>query len=454
MIDNTIPTYDELAILVVRQAAVIAQLELRVSELEVEVAQLRKGGGSTPGGSLPAFVKPNRPARELKPRKARSNGSARRIEKPTRVVRHVVESCPDCGRSLSGGWLHRSRQIIDIPDISYEVAEHQFIRRHCGVCDKDHVATPDLSSETLGSHRIGVRLMAFIVHLKKVGRMTVSGIRQVLLSLFGLHLAKGTISEVLHAVARHGAPCYEQLHTCIRESEGVHADETSWREDGCCHWMWVFSTPNARLFVEDKSRGHHVPERVLGDAFKGVLSSDFYAGYSFYLGEHQRCWVHFLRDLKQLQEKHPHDKPLARWAKQVKRIWKAATEFSSNDHKVRTKARSRFQQWIAALAEPFARDKEALQKTLAQRLLRFENELFTFVEHPIVPSDNNAAERAIRPMVIYRKVTGGSRSGQGSTTTSVLMSLVSTWMLRGLDPMKACTKMLQSTTPTLETHTV
>jgi len=272
MVDQRLPTYDDLAALVTRQAEIIVdqsrvidhqsamleQFEQRVSELEIEVAQLRKGGGSTPGGSLPSFVKPNKPAQEQKPRKARAHGYARRIEKPTRFVRHVAERCPDCGRLLSGGWLHRIRQVIDIPALSYDVIEHQIFRSHCGVCDKDYIAKPDLSSEALGNHRIGVRLMAFIVHLKKVGRMTVNGIRQVLLSLFGLRLAKGTISEVLHAVARHGAPCYEQLHTCIRESGTVQADETSWREDGRNHWMWVFNTLHTRLFVEDKSRGHHV----------------------------------------------------------------------------------------------------------------------------------------------------------------------------------------------------
>ena len=465
MVEESHPFYDDLAALVAHQAEIIrdqreiisrqtmalAQFELRVSELEAEVAQLRKGGGSTPGGSLPPFVKPNKPAAERKPRKARDHGNARRIEAPTRVVKHTVERCPDCNRALNGGWVHRSRQIIEIPVVSYEVIEHQFFRRHCGVCGKDHIASPDLSSEAVGQHRLGVRLMALIVHLKKVGRMTVSGIQRLLLSLFGLRLAEGTVSEVLHAVARHGAPCYEELHTCIRESNAVHADETSWREDGRNHWMWVFSTQNARLFVEDKSRGHHVPKQVLGETFNGVLSSDFYAGYTFYLGEHQRCWVHFLRDLKQLREKYPHDIALRRWVKKIHKIWKSATEFSSEDRKTRVRARSRFQKLLVALAEPFAgaNGADAVQRTLAQRVMRFVNEMFTFVEHPEVPSDNNPAERAIRPVVIYRKVTGGSRSEQGSTTTAVLMSLLSTWQLRNLDPMHTCVRMLQSATPQL-----
>jgi hypothetical protein len=78
------------------------------------------------------------------------------------------------------------------------------------------------------------------------------------------------------------------------------------------------------------------------------------------------------------------------------------------------------------------------------RLLRFEPELFTFVEHPHVPPVNNAAERAIRPAVITRKVCGGTRSKRGSDVRAILMSLFGTWMARGADPLDACAQMLRT----------
>jgi hypothetical protein len=79
---------------------------------------------------------------------------------------------------------------------------------------------------------------------------------------------------------------------------------------------------------------------------------------------------------------------------------------------------------------------------LAERLYRFASELFTFVEYPEIPPDNNAAERAIRPAVIARKISGGTRSERGSEVRTTLMTLFSTWYLRGLDPLDACRKML------------
>ena len=143
--------------------------------------------------------------------------------------------------------------------------------------------------------------------------------------------------------------------------------------------------------------------------------------------------------------------PLARWVSNVRRVWKDALGFRSEDRRKRVRARQRFQERLLALGQPYA-VAEAPQRLLAARILRFANEMFTFVEHTSGPADNNAAERAIRPAVIYRKVTGGSRSPQGSQTTAVLLSLVGTWTLRGQDTLAACAQMLRETPPTTQPH--
>ena len=84
---------------------------------------------------------------------------------------------------------------------------------------------------------------------------------------------------------------------------------------------------------------------------------------------------------------------------------------------------------------------------LAQRIERFLPELFTFVEHPEVPSDNNAAERSLRPPVTARKISGGTRSPRGSVTATMLMSLFGTWTVRGEDALQACRTMLTDSSP-------
>ena len=110
--------------------------------------------------------------------------------------------------------------------------------------------------------------------------------------------------------------------------------------------------------------------------------------------------------------------------------------------KVRAKVRVRLQEELVALASPLAKTRLP-QRTLCKRLLQFESELFTFVEHPAVPSENNPAERVIRSRVIARKIRGGTRSPAGSQTMAVLSSLFATWQLRGEESLAACRQMLQ-----------
>lgn len=438
---------------------IIIELRERIATLEAEIALLRQQLGSGGSGAAnaadttPSFVKPNRPPREQKPRKRRERPHFRRRQEPAavnEVVVHAIERCPDCGRRLSEGWVHGSRQVIEIPEAPVRVIEHRSIASWCGVCQKRFVCRPDLSGEVVGNGVFGVRLMSLVAHLRTVCRMPVRTMRVLLKSVYGLDISTGEIIEILHRVAREGEEHYARLGEALKSSAFAHADETGWREDGENGYLWSFSTPDIRYFVRDKSRGHQVPESVLGAAYSGIIVSDFYGGYNYHLGLHQRCWTHFLRDLRALKEKWPGEAQVAEWVDAVVAVYRDARAFCANTNAsdtsrvctpVRIQARERFQERLVALGKPYART-DGKQAVLAERIMRFSNELFTFVEHPQVPSENNAAERAIRPSVIDRKVSGGTRSPKGSQTRSILMSLFRTWQARGLDVLQTCRMML------------
>lgn len=439
--------------------AAVAQLQERVAALEAENAELREqlnrqGPKPPPLSDLPHFVKPNKAKKatqERKGRRQRDRGYSRPLDpQPARTKTHALEQCPDCGRSLSGGWRHGEREVIDIPAALVEVVRHRFIARRCGVCKRRWAprASDVLSSAVVGQHRFGVRLMSLVSTLVNVCRMPVRTVKQLLASLFGLHISVGGITALLRTVARTGEKVYNNLREQLRSSPFVHADETTWREDGVNGYLWSFSTVGSspvRYFVRDPSRSHHVPQTALGSDYRGILVSDFYSGYSYHLGTHQRCWVHLLRDLKKLTDTYPEDGALKQWAGRVHRLYAEATACCWLRKSDRVRARERFQRRLVALARPYAKTKAA-QALLAERMLRFEPELFTFVEHPQVPPDNNPAERAIRPAVVARKVSGGTRSNTGSNTRAVLMSLFGTWQARHQDPIVACTQMLTSPT--------
>jgi hypothetical protein len=338
------------------------------------------------------------------------------------------------------------REVIEVPVVRARVVHYRVMAHWCGVCGKRVVAPLPLCGEVAGRRRAGLGLMSLVCYLKVVCRLTVRRIAELLQSLYGLHLSLGEIADLLHGSARRGSSEYEQLREEIRGSPYVHADETGWREDGVNGYLWSFSAPGVRYFVHDRSRSHEVPKRVLGEAYPGVLATDFYGAYNYHLGPHQRCWVHLLRDLKALREKHPADAGVAAWCAAVEEIYGEAKAFASPKARERSRKRQRLQQRAVEIAMPYAKTTQP-QAVLAERLLRFEPELFTFVEHPEVPSDNNAAERAIRPMVIARKVSGGTRSEQGSRTYTILASLFATWQERGLDPLLACRRLLANEPP-------
>jgi transposase len=451
---------EELLALVLRLSPVVTALQERVAALEEENRQLRAqlsrgSGGSAVQREPPSFVKANRAAREKKQRKKRERPAFRRREEPTEVREHGVETCPDCGWKLSGGWVARTRQVIEIPVAAVQIIEHRMQGRHCGVCGKDWVARPDLSLEVVGQSRVGVGLMSLIALWREEGRLPIRVIQRLLMAQYGLHLSIGELVEVLHTVSECGQTHYASLREQIRQASCVNADETSWREDGENGYLWSFSTPSVCYQERHASRGSGVVQGVLGerereaDAFGGVLCSDFYAAYSWYPGEHQRCWTHLLGDLHELKEKHPKEPSVQEWAKAVKTLYQEAKGWVDGhaDAPVLERRGQRFvyQARLAELAKPYAKVEGVAQRVLAQRLLRFEPELFTFVEYANVPSENNAAERALRPSVIARKISGGTRSEKGSKTRCVLRSLFATWKVQGRDLMHNCRRMLTGT---------
>ena len=229
----------------------------------------------------------------------------------------------------------------------------------------------------------------------------------------------------------------------IRGSPVVHADETGWREDGHNGYVWTFSTPTERYFLR-RGRGKTVVDEALSDAFSGVLVSDFYAAYHHYDGPKQRCWAHLLRDIHDLRTLYPDDTPLARWADAVHGIYDRAKACTHPLAKRRRTAQLALERQLLALGQPFRHDPSATQAKLCRRIERHLKELFVFVAEPDVPADNNAAERSLRHLVISRKISGGTRSEQGTQSKMTLASLFGTWRAQRLNPLAACRQLLIS----------
>ena len=205
----------------------------------------------------------------------------------------------------------------------------------------------------------------------------------------------------------------------------------------------LFSTPKERFFLR-RGRGGVVVDEVLGESFEGILVSDFYVAYHHYPGLKQRCWAHLLRDIHALKVLYPEDGGLAQWALGVQRLYAKGREWAAAGGRPPSLGQLALEDRLLALCLPFLEDPLAVQAKLCRRIERHIKELFVFVSHPEAPSDNNAAERSLRHLVISRKISGGTRSQPGSDSKMTLASLFGTWRARGLNPFLECRRLLIS----------
>ena len=421
-VDLTTVDRDVLIANIAELRAVIERLERRIAELE---GQAKPGDPlRMPGLEAKSARKP--PAQQG-PRKQRRHGFARPRLTPTHRVEHVMENCPDCGTHLTGGWTQRTREVIELPVVPVQVAEHVYIAKNCPACRRRCLPPTQLDGVVLGQQRLGVNLLSLIATLREEGRRPIRSVQWYLDTVHQLRRSVGAIVSAIHQAAQRAQPAVAAILDRIRASPVVHADETGRRQDGNNGYVWTFSTPTERYFpcsgqgqALRRGRGKTVVDQALSDAFSGVLVSDCYAAYHHYDGPKQRCWAHLLRDIHDQRAHYPDAAPLARWADAVHGIYDRAKACTHPQAKRRRTAQLALERQLLALCQPFRHDPSVTQAKLCRRIERHIKELFVFVAEPAVPSDNNAAERRLRHLVVSRKVSGGTRSEQGTNSNLTL----------------------------------
>ena len=313
----------------------------------------------------------------------------------------------------------------------------------------------------LGQQRRGVNLLSLIATLREEGRRPIRSVQWYLDTVHQLRRSVGAIVSAIHRTAQRAQPAVAAILDRIRASPVVHADET-----GPTKPAGVRAGPTATCGLSapppnatscggvgaKQSWRRRVVDEALSDAFSGVLVSDCYAAYHHYDGPKQRCWAHLLRDIHDQRTRYPKDAALARWAAAVHQLYVAAKACNHHEPWQRRVAQLAWERKLLAICRPFLSDPSAVQAKLCRRIERFikslprtgYGELFVFVAEPDVPADNNPAERSRRHLVISRKVSGGTRSEQGTERKMTLASIFGTWRAQGLNPLAACRQLLVS----------
>jgi transposase len=399
----------------------------------------------------PAFVKANRPARppKTKKRKKRAvhHNQTRHLEKPTRQVQHRLEKCPCCQSRLGGQILSWKRQVVELaapPPV--EIIEHQIYKGWCSQCKKWRSADPKLENIVVKGSRFGVRVASLVSYLRSSLRLPLELIQHYLATIHQLKISQGGLVGLLRKVATKLSGAVKLLHQHLRSSPIVHADETGWRENGVNGYVWMGATPRGVCYYEyDHSRSGAVARRILGRNFGGVLVTDFLGSYNECGRRHQRCWIHLLRDLHDLKKEYAGRAEVVAWCEQLKRLYEAGGKVVARG--VSGAARQyAYEQLVAAVRRLGLRYSEVPEHPChakAQLILRHQDELFQYVLVEGLSAHNNLAEQQIRPVVVRRKISGGSRSDEGSQTTFKLLSLFQTWHSHRLNPFEQCLVELQ-----------
>jgi transposase len=400
---------------------------------------------STPSGMRPVYTKP--PVSRRKKRPGRKNGhpGARR-SRPDRVDQrreHRLACCPHCQGKLHRCQQTRTRYTEDIPEnIQPVVTEHIIHRDWCPRCKKhvEPVVTDALPGSMLGHH---VLVLSAWLHYG-LGN-TLSQIVEVFGHHLQMALTPGGLVQMWHRLAELLRGWYEQIQAEALAAAVLHADETGWRVNGKTRWLWCFSTVDLTFYMVDRCRGSPALLRFFQQEFGGTLVSDFWGAYNAVVcSKRQKCLVHLLRDLEHVEAYRPVNQDWPAFAKKLRRLlgdairlWKREAvppaEYASR--------RARLDRRLQELIETPWDHPDA--RRLVKRLRRHQNELFTFLDEPGVPFENNHAERAIRPAVIIRKNSQSNRSDRGAETQAILMSVYRTLKQRGYPPIQTITNAIK-----------
>ncbi len=418
----------------------------RIAELEAENAELRRRIAQLEHQLQTILQRRKRRTAQGKARQGTPDDRRRkehrqhpgvfRPEPPpdARFVEHEVHprQCSHCGgEDLEATGRFEDHIVADLPEPKLEW--HRY-RRHvyrCRVCQQTCQGRGDL--ELPGTH-IGPRTRLLTCYARAHLGVSLGKTRDLLHDFFGLTVSRAGLLGHLRWGGALFEPVVEELLERLRNSPVVQGDETGWRINGQTAWAWCFRDPSLALFLIDRHRSRDVLVRVLGESFAGTLVSDFYAAYNGLDCPKQRCLVHLLRELAKLREELPGPsvrafiQPLITLFQDALQLGKERDQKGRRAYeRARQAIRDRFEN---LLEHCHSRQRDCLR--IWKRLFLHCHELFTFLDDPRVPADNNGCERDIRSLAAARNDGGVHRVEWSATAFARIKSVIVTGLKNGL----------------------
>jgi transposase len=431
------------------------RLEERVRRLE---EQLRKdsGNSSRPPSQDPPRSRAERraAAREKAKQWAKAEGEREAGAQPghdgcgrkllgedelDQIVEHYPSACEGCGHEFSEAERGLSErfgrhQVADLPPIAVIWCEHRTHRLRCPCCGKR--TTAELPPG-VGDCLFGPGLQATVVSLTARNRVSRRDISELAADLFGLPLSVGAVDAILQRAALALREPHERLLAGVLCSPALNIDETGWFTAHEQRTPWTAVTPEAAIFRIAEDRHRDRLEELLGKDFAGIVSSDRWWAYELIdAASRQACWSHLDRDFAfhaagALAEQKQFAEAGGELTKRLFETWHAFGEHSDRERLARETAP--IQAELHELLEHAARKSThtRFHRRFAKNLLKIWPALWTFVTVEGVEPTNNAAERALRGPVIYRKLSHGTQSEDGERFIERALSASVTCRLQG-----------------------
>lgn len=442
-------TKEELIELVLEQAQRLTEIEQLMVRMSAELEKLRqeqngprKPPSTSKNSSQPPSrdQKPNKPSDSPKRKHGRGYGhdKAERkwVAEPDEVVELKAERCPSCQYDLrhAAARVVAVNQITELPEPKAKVIEVRQYEVQCPDCRQSHRTEPP---EGLEMDRVfGSRLEATTVYYRHQQHMSYDRTQKALQDLHGVELSQGAINRMMGRAGRAALEALKPIEAAVRQSAVVNSDETGARVAGRTWWHWVFCTLTAVLHIIKPSRAAAVIDTVMADSQVEVWGSDCLPAQLKADRPHrQLCLAHQNRDLQRVIDQYPQ----GWWARAVQILFRAAIslhhlrdQLSAQQFQAHRNRLELLCDWLLTRSPPQA---EALK--LHKRYLKHRQHLFVFLDRTDVEPTNNVAERALRPAVIHRKVTGGFRSQWGAEAYVALASVIDTAKLTGRSPFEA-----------------
>jgi len=416
----------------------VAELERRVEELTRALDEARRAGKRQ---AAPFRKGPPKPAPKRPGRKA-GDAHGAHGHRPPPAPDHIDEvyeaplpaTCPHCRGGLAETAVAQQFQA-EVPrrPIRRQFNVHIGRCRQCG--RRVQGRHPLQTSDALGAaaSQLGPDAQAAVVSLNKQAGLSHGKVADALGALCGIDLTRGASAQVVLRAADRLRPAHAEVVAATAAAERLSVDETGWRVGGRPAWLHVWVSEQATCCRVDRRRSADALEGVIGIDWGGVLVHDGFASYGRFRGAlHQQCVPHLLRRARELLE--TATRGAVRFPRQVIELFTGAVHLR-NEHLA---GRVSPAAWEAArddyelrLLPLLGRRRAGANQTLSDHIHRHFEEWFLFLTDASVPVSNWAAEQAIRPAVVNRKVWGGNRTECGARAQGILSSVLQTCKQQG-----------------------